>query len=215
MNGKQGGQEGAPSVVTKAILLARQFWKFAGDPPAELPVPLKEFLVPQVEKFGETFLGPGHQIILKTPSYPKNKLLSTLRQSQTVPVISRILYYHGVNRCNTRYAIAVELGNIIAGQDESLLTVDIVNHLTNLAAGKSPQPHTSLFGERLGQALAIELLVPMAHAPAWTRFVAEGADSHTVATAFRIPQIQAEWLLYGGGWSFRAELHERANQLGS
>jgi hypothetical protein len=191
------------SAFLDAVLVARDFYKVSGPPPDELPVPIGDFLILKTKDYTSGYLGDGHYIEVRGGRWPKSLFNSMLlRKGER----STIMVHHTLNWCYTRFAIAIELGNIIMADNESFATTDIVPHLTGLLSGISTSD--SGRGEEIALPLAIELLMPLHHRAAMEALLTRGATSMEVAEAFRVPQFIAEWSV-NGGWAARVDLHQR------
>lgn len=197
--------DGDNSILIDAVLAARDFYKLVGPPPPDLPVPIEDFLLPMSRVYVSRSLGEDmHEIHVEGISHPSHLFRSMLVRKKGQ---STILVHHSLNVCFTRFAVAIELSSLLMADDPSLQTNDIVQHLTGLLAGLSPQRGTALYGEVLAEQLAIELLMPMQHRAAMETMMAADVSPLEIATAFRVPQYVIDWSL-AGGWSERVKLHD-------
>lgn len=116
-----------------------------------------------------------------------------------------------LNRCFTRFAVAVELAGLLLGYaNPGMRTVDIVKHLTGLRSGLRAERGDPLYAESMAQLVAIELLMPMSHRRRFEEMAASGVSPLDIATEFRVPQGVIEYQL-GGAWKIRCSVHDTPN----
>lgn len=198
----------AQPALIEAVLLARDFYDFAGPPPPP-PVPVLSFLVPKIIEYASRggYLPEAHSIRIGRDGQWGNEApqmySALLRQGHR----STILLHKKLNRCHRRLGIGIELGNLLLGvTDESYTTMDIMTLLSSMRSGLSPAPHTAAHAEQVAVNFGVELLVPMIVTPIMERLLLDKADRNAIADQFLIPKNIAEHLILGG-WRQRVELH--------
>lgn len=185
-----------------AIVIARHFFEKTGAPEfGKDGVPL-ECLIKATRKYTRDHLGHEHFIEIHGGNWAKFRFWSMLFRTKSQ---STILVHHSLNWCYTRFAIAIELSNIIMSDDESLNTSDLVANLAGLRSGIAASG--PLMGEKVAIPLAIELLLPMQHRHHWEKRLATGKSAFEIAERFRVPEFIVDWSMKGG-WQLRSDIHK-------